>query len=119
VKSLLHFETRKQPVAGRNVFYGRLLRNGLWGAGVILVSLAAGMAGYSGCEGMSWLDSFVNAAMILSGMGPVSPLNTACGKLFAGWYAIYSGIVLIGVAGLVFAPVYHRLLHRFHVDERL
>lgn len=115
----LHFESRKQPVASRRVFYSRLARNGSWGAGVILASLAAGMGGYSGCEGMSLIDSFVNAAMILSGMGPVSPLNTTCGKLFAGWYAIYSGLVLIGVAGLVFAPVYHRLLHRFHVDERL
>jgi hypothetical protein len=117
MKHPLHFESKQQPLASHGVFVRRVVRSGIWGAGIILLSLAVGMAGYHGCESMDAIDSFVNAAMILSGMGPVSQLNTACGKLFAGWYAIYSGIVLIAVAGLVFAPVYHRLLHRFHVDD--
>ena len=113
----LKFESKTQPLASRTVFAGRVLHSAVWGAAVIALSLAIGMLGYIGCEGMSFLDAFVNAAMILSGMGPVSTLGTACGKLFAGSYALYSGLVAIAVAGLVFAPVFHRMLHRFHVEE--
>ena len=98
----------------------RLARNGLWSAGFIVVWLVIGMAGYGGFEGMSVVDSFVNAAMILSGMGPVQVLNTAGGKIFAGLYAIISGIVIFGIAGIALAPLFHRMLHRFHLqdDER-
>lgn len=117
MKELLDFEARHQPLASRAVFTSRLLRSALWGGTVTAVSLAVGMTGYKACEGMSLLDAFVNAAMILSGMGPLGALHTTCGKLFAGSYALYSGLVLIGVAGLVFAPIYHRMLHRFHVEE--
>jgi len=74
------------------------------------------MAGYHYFEGMTGIDAFVNAAMILSGMGPVSPLETSGGKLFAGLYAIYSGLALILATGIIFAPVVHRLLHRFHLE---
>ena len=75
------------------------------------------MSGYHFFENLPWLDAFVNAAMILSGMGPLANPQTAGGKLFAGCYALYSGLVLILVAGVVFAPVVHRFLHRFHVEE--
>ena len=74
------------------------------------------MLGYHWLEHMRWIDAFANAAMILSGMGPIDPLKTDGGKLFAGLYAIYSGLAVIIIAGVVFAPVVHRFLHRFHLD---
>src|SRR4029077_2905352 len=94
----------------------RLARN--FGASSLLigVSLLAGMAGYRWLEGMEWIRGFANAAMILSGMGPLAPLETWSGKLFAGLYALYSGLVLIVAAGIIFAPAVPRLLHQFHVE---
>lgn len=74
------------------------------------------MCGYHYFEKLSWLDSFLNAAMILGGMGPVNVLHTRAGKIFAGCYALFSGIVFLAVAGLLFAPLVHRLLHRFHLE---
>jgi hypothetical protein len=74
------------------------------------------MAGYRSFEGMDWIDAFANASMILSGMGPLGPLQTPGGKLFAGLYALYSGLALIAVTGIIFAPILHRLLHRFHME---
>lgn len=84
---------------------------------LILGSLAAGMLGYREFENMSWIDAFANASMILSGMGPLASPQTLGGKLFAGLYALYSGLMLILVAGVVFAPVVHRFMHRFHVTD--
>lgn len=85
---------------------------------VIATSLVIGMLGYRLTEGMGWLNAFLNASMILGGMGPVDTLHTAGGKLFAGCYALYSGLVLVGTAGLLLAPFMHRLLHRFHLENR-
>jgi hypothetical protein len=115
-RHLLRFESKHQPLLSRRAFGRRLARN--FGAASLLigVSLLAGMAGYHWLEGMAWIDAFANAAMILSGMGPLAPLQTWGGKLFAGFYALYSGLVLIVAAGIVFAPVVHRLLHSFHVE---
>jgi hypothetical protein len=84
----------------------------------IAVSLVLGMLGYRLTEGMGWLDAFLNASMILGGMGPVDSLHSGAGKLFAAFYALYSGLVLVGVAGLLLAPFMHRLLHRFHLEGR-
>lgn len=95
----------------------RLAGNALWSAAIIIIWLIVGMLGYAGFEGMSAVDSFVNAAMILSGMGPVQSLNTAGGKIFAGLYAIISGIVIFGVAGIALAPLFHRMMHRFHLQD--
>jgi hypothetical protein len=75
------------------------------------------MAGYHWLEGLCWLDAYVNAAMILGGMGPVAEPHTAAGKLFAGTYALFAGIIFLVVAGVVFAPVAHRTLHRFHLAD--
>lgn len=75
------------------------------------------MVGYHFSEKMSWIDAFVNASMILSGMGPLGQLNTEAGKIFAGCYALFSGLAFILITGLIFAPVLHRLFHRFHVDS--
>ena len=84
----------------------------------MFVALGIGMLGYHGFEGMSWIDSFANAAMILSGMGPFKELTTNSGKLFAGFYALFSGLFFIAVAGIVMAPAVHRFLHRFHLEKK-
>ena len=117
MRQLFHFESKGQPLAAPSSFALRLMRNAVWCAGVVLIWLVIGMAGYGGFEGMSTVDSFVNAAMILSGMGPVQTLNTTGGKIFAGLYAIISGIVIFGIAGIALAPLYHRMLHRFHLQD--
>ena len=98
-------------------FRGRLLRHAVLGLTVIGAALAVGVAGYHWIAKLGWTDALLNAAMILSGMGPVDPLPTDGAKLFASFYALVSGVVLLGVAGIIFAPVLHRLLHKFHIDE--
>ena len=99
-------------------FLRRVAFNLLLGTIFIAISLAIGMAGYAYFEDMDATESFLNASMILSGMGPASPLTTQAGKWFAGLYALYSGIAFLAVTALVFAPLLHRLLHRFHADEK-
>jgi hypothetical protein len=111
------YEHISQPLAPRRVFYSRLVRNFAWSMGIILVSLAIGMAGYHGFEHLKWIDAFANAAMILSGMGPLATLQTTGGKLFAGVYALYSGLILIAAATFIMAPLLHRFLHRLHLAE--
>jgi len=112
------FERRRQRLLSRRRFAGRLLMAiGLW-CMLAVVGLAIGMAGYAGFEGMSLTDSYVNAAMILSGMGPMGELKTAAGKIFAGSYAIFSGLLLIIATGFVLAPIFHRVLHHFHVESQ-
>jgi hypothetical protein len=87
-------------------------------AGVLLVvSIAIGMSGYEYFEQLKWRDAFLNTTMLLGGMGPVDPPHTDGGKLFAGFYALYAGLVFLATAGLLVAPFAHRLLHRFHVDK--
>jgi len=105
-----------KPLLPRKIFLQRIIRSLGLGAGVITVSLFIGMLGYHGLEKMSWVDAFVNAAMILSGMGPVSTLQTNAGKIFAGCYALFSGIALISIIGIIFAPVVHRFLHKYHLE---
>lgn len=98
-------------------FVSRLLRHLLVGVTLLLVVLGAGMVGYHHFEGLNWLDSLLNASMILGGMGPVDPIRTTGGKLFASIYALFSGLFVLIVAGLMMAPVVHRVLHRFHMDD--
>jgi hypothetical protein len=111
------FEHRTKPLLPRKVFYQRLVRHAVLGVAVIVGSLTVGMVGYHGFEKMTWVDAFVNAAMILSGMGPVATLQTDGGKIFAGCYALFSGISLIAILGIIFAPVVHRFLHKFHLED--
>ncbi len=114
---LLKYERLTEPVAPRSIFYARLRRSVATGVALVLASLGIGALGYHGFEDLPWIDSFLNASMILGGMGPVDTLHTTGGKLFATVYALYSGLVLLLTAGIVIAPAVHRLLHRFHVDE--
>ena len=116
--SPLTWEGRGHALLPIGAFLRRVAFNLLLGFGLVGASLVLGMWGYSHYEGMDATQSFLNASMILSGMGPVDELHTHGGKLFAGWYAIYSGVALLAIAGLVFAPLLHRLLHHFHADEK-
>lgn len=117
LKRLTKFEGKSKPVASQAHFARRLAVNLAAALGLIGLSLLIGMAGYQMLEGMSTADSYLNATMILSGMGPVGPLQTTAGKIFAGTYALYSGVVLIFSTGIILAPVVHRVLHEFHVDD--
>lgn len=112
----LRFEGRAEPLLGRFAFAKRVVASCSAAMLLIAASLYGGMCGYRYFEGMSWVDAFVNAAMILSGMGPVSVLETRGGKIFAGCYALYSGLAVIIATGLILAPVVHRLMHRFHLE---
>ena len=111
------FEQKEQPLAPPEVFRGRLIRSGGVAMSVIGFSLLVGMAGYHWIGGIpGWVDCLYNASMILGGMGPVDPLSTRAGKVFASFYALYSGVVLLASVGVLISPVLHRLLHRFHVE---
>ena len=110
------FENRTNPLLPRSAFYRRILRSLLLGCVLLTMALAIGMVGYHFFEHLPWLDAFANAAMILSGMGPFGPLQTAAGKFFAGCYALFSGLLFITVAGIILAPIGHRLLHKFHLE---
>ena len=97
-------------------FITHLTRNMFYGLFFCAIALFIGMLGYHGFEHMTWIDAFVNAAMILSGMGPLNPLVTFAGKLFAGLYALFSGLAFIAVMVIIFSPVIHRFFHKLHID---
>jgi hypothetical protein len=111
------FERRHLPLASPEVFKRRLITSGGVGLVMIAISLAVGIAGYMGLEGLGAIDAFVNAAMILSGMGPLHNPETTGGKIFAGCYAIYCGFAVLAIAAIMFTPLVHRLMHRFHLEE--
>ena len=112
------YEGRSIRPLSRPHFIRRLLGHALVAHGLIVVSLAIGMAGYSYFEALAWRDSFLNSAMLLGGMGPVNAPVTDGGKVFAAFYALYAGLVFIFITGLLLAPLVHRILHRFHwADE--
>ena len=110
------FEHHSQPLATQAEFAQRMLRYGLVTAGIILSSLVMGMLGYHYLESLSWIDSLLNASMILGGMGPVNTLQTSAGKIFASLYALYSGIILLASVGILVTPAFHRFMHRFHLE---
>src|SRR4051794_35600515 len=101
----------------RDVFLSRVRRAVTYAFALVLVTLAVGMVGYHELEDISWLDSFHQSALLLSGMGPVVEMTSVAGKLFDGVYALFCGIILLGATGLLFAPVFHRILHRFHIED--
>jgi hypothetical protein len=110
------YETRHQPPLAKANFARRIGMHLALAASVLAFSLGIGMVGYAAFEHLPWLDAFLNAAMLLGGMGPVDAPKTPAGKLFAGCFALYAGLVFIVTAALMFTPVLHRLLHRFHWD---
>ena len=110
------FEHRRQGLLPRAAFMRRQARFTLVALGIIAGSLLMGMIGYRVFEGLSWVDAFLNAAMLMGGMGPLAPLTTTAGKIFAGCYALYCGLVLLISVGILAAPLFHRFLHRFHLE---
>jgi hypothetical protein len=111
------YEARSQPVLPPHRFIRRQLRHTAVAGVLVGVSLLIGMAGYMGLAGMSAVDAFLNAAMLLGGMGPVGDLPNARSKLFAGVFALYAGVIFIVAAGILVAPAAHRVLHRLHAEE--
>jgi len=107
---------RTKPLPPKKVFILRMMRSLLLALGIIGASLGLGIFGYHFCGGLSWLDALLNASMILTGMGPVNELHTTAGKLFASFYALFSGVVFITSVAVMLAPVVHRFLHKFHFE---
>ncbi|HQQ64168.1 MAG TPA: hypothetical protein PLF22_11435 [Pseudomonadales bacterium] len=117
LRKIFGMEHRQQPLLSSAAFGWRVFRHVAMAATLVLLSLAMGMVGYRELENMSWIDAFLNASMILGGMGPVAALQTDAGKLFAGAYALFSGIIFLVGVGLIFAPLVHRMLHHFHLED--
>lgn len=111
------FEKRGDRPIPRRDFILRMARTLVVILILVGVALLIGMLGYHWLEGMPWVDAFLNASMILGGMGPVDSMKTEAGKIFAGCYALFSGLAFLAMAGLMFGPIAHRILHRFHYEE--
>lgn len=111
------YEHRSEPLAALPVFIRRIVVCLLLALAVLAVALLMGMSGYHWIAGLGWVDAFLNASMILTGMGPVDALPTAGSKIFAGLYAIFSGLVFLSIMGIVLAPVLHRLMHAMHLSD--
>ncbi|MCL4429534.1 MAG: hypothetical protein M1167_02160 [Chloroflexi bacterium] len=111
------FEHHHEKLLPRRLFLRRLAKYGAISLGLVLVSLVIGMVGYNAFEGYSWVDSFLNAAMLMGGMGPVGALHTDAGKVFAGIYALYCGLIELVAIGIFAAPIVHRFLHHFHLES--
>ena len=110
------YEHKSEPLLPLRRFYRRLLAHGVVGLAAILASLGLGVLGYHSFERLPWLDALLNASMILGGMGPVNPVRTAGGKVFASCYALFSGVVFLIIVGIMMAPFAHRLFHRLHLE---
>ena len=112
------YESRNRPLLSRAKFLWRVTRHLGLALIVIGTALGIGVVGYHWLGDLGWIDSLLNASMILGGMGPVDPLHSSAAKIFASFYALFSGLAFIGIAGLVLAPFLHRLLHHFHVEQK-
>lgn len=110
------YEHRRAPLAPGRIFARRIAVSFAAACALVLFSLGLGVAGYHVIARLSWIDSLVNASMILTGMGPVDPMPTAGAKIFASAYALFSGVAFLSIVGVIFAPVAHRFLHRFHLE---
>jgi hypothetical protein len=111
------YERHNEPLLPTGLFIRRLLIHGLVALAITFVALGIGVLGYHFTEGLPMLDSLLNASMILGGMGPVDPIHTEAGKLFASFYALFSGMVFLGIAGILLAPTAHRVLHWMHLED--
>ena len=114
----MSYERRYDQLASRSVFFQRVAVSLLIAFGMIAFALAIGIIGYHTLAGFGWIDSLLEASMILGGMGPVNPLTNDASKIFASLYALFSGLMFIGIMGVVLSPIVHRFLHKFHVDEK-
>ena len=112
------YEHRQQPLLSTARFFKRVVRHWLAGFAVLAFGLGGGILGYHYIAGLNWIDSLLNASMILGGMGPVDALRTNGAKIFASFYALFSGLAFIGIVSVLLAPFVHRLLHRVHAEER-
>ena len=110
------FEHHRAPLIPRHAFLRRVVRSALLAGMLIFGSLAVGVLGYHVFAGLSWVDSLLNASMILTGMGPVDAVHSVAGKLFASGYALFSGVAFLTIVAVLLAPVFHRFLHRFHLE---
>ena len=117
VDRILVYEPKAHPPIPRRRFVGRVLLHAAAALGLLVASLLLGMAGYGYFEHLPWRDGFLNSAMLLGGMGPVDAPRTDGGKVFAGLYALYAGLVFIVMAGLMAAPIVHRVMHKFHWEQ--
>ena len=118
IKNRFTFEHKNEPLLPRNLFVKRMANHLLLGATTILFSLMIGILGYHFFGDLSWIDSLLNASMILGGMGPVNVLDTNTGKIFSSMYALFSGIIFLVTVGIIIAPAVHRFLHSLHIDEK-
>jgi hypothetical protein len=116
-KTNVMFEHHEEPLLARAAFMLRLARHALLFAGLTCMALCIGILGYHKIEGLPWVDSLLNASMILGGMGPVSELHSTAGKLFASAYALFSGLMFVILMGILLAPIVHRFLHHFHLQQ--
>jgi hypothetical protein len=112
------YEHRKSPLLSRRQFVRRVVFHLTIALGTAAIALGIGILGYHTLGHLAWIDSLLNASMILGGMGPVDPLTSSAAKIFASFYALFSGLVFIGVATMLAAPFLHRLMHRFHLEEK-
>jgi hypothetical protein len=117
-QSWLMYERRHEELAPVPVFLKRIIASLVVALGLILVALFIGIFGYHLLAGFNWIDSLLEASMILGGMGPVNQLPTDAAKVFASIYALFSGLILIALMGIILSPVAHRVMHKFHVDEK-
>lgn len=111
------FESRSEKLISFPLFIGRVALSFCVAFGIVFIALGIGTVGYHFVAQLGWIDSILNASMILTGMGPVATMNTTASKLFASAYAIFSGFIFLTSTGIVLSPVFHRVLHAFHIDE--
>jgi hypothetical protein len=112
------YESKHRALAKRTVFYKRIARNLVYALALLTFSLLIGVIGYHYFCDLSWIDSLLNASMILTGMGPVNSMITNTAKIFASFYALFSGVAFLSTVGLLLVPVIHRMMHRFHLDDQ-
>jgi hypothetical protein len=113
----MQFEHKSRPLLPKEQYYKRVLRYGGFSLFLITVSLGIGILGYHYANSLSWLDSLVNASMILTGMGPVDSMNSDGAKWFASFYSIFSGVIFLSTVAVFLSPIFHRFLHKFHLDD--
>src|SRR5262245_21912403 len=112
------YEHYKQAVISRHQFIMRMLQHGGWALLLLGISMVVGVLGFHAFSHQLWIDALLNSAMLLGGMGPIGDMGPTSGKLFATFFAIYSGLVFIAASGILFTPVFHRVIHKFHLAQK-